>query len=120
MVDKKTTLKVPAEISRVQTMADGGLRLFVDTQEINPDDKGLVMALHKKIGWFLFSEQELKQEDTLDLPEIKVEKGEKTPGQRLRAVLFLLWNKKKTTESFDSYYRDYINRVIEKLKEGLD
>lgn len=120
MVDKKTTLKVPAEISRVQTMADGGLRLFVDTQEINPDDKGLVMSLHKKIGWFLFAEQELKQEDTLDLPEIKVEKGEKTPGQRLRAVLFLLWNKKKTTESFDSYYRDYINRVIEKLKEGLD
>ena len=102
------------------TMADGGLRLFVDTQELTSEDKAIVMGLHKKIGWFIFADQPIQQEDALNLPEIKMERGEKTPSQRLRAVLYLLWDKKKTTDSFDIYYREYINRVIEKLKEGLD
>jgi hypothetical protein len=121
---QKTILKVPAMISRVQTMADGGLRLFVDTQEIGPGDKGLVMELHKKIGWFLFAEQELKQEDILDLPEIQLEAGEKPLSQTMRGVLFRLWEKAKaedkTQKTSEGFYRDWMSRAIEKLKEGLD
>jgi len=113
-------LKVPAEISRVQTMADGGLRLFVDTQEVGPEDKGLIMGLHKKLGWFLFAETALEKEDTLDLPEIKFEKGEKTPSQRLRAVLFLLWEKQGKVGTSEEFYRRYLEKVIENLKSKLD
>lgn len=113
-------LKIPAEISRVQTMADGGLRLFVDTQELGPEDKGLVMGLHKKLGWFLFAETGITQEDVIDLPDIKVDKGEKTPAQRLRAVLYLLWKKQGEKGSSDDFYRKYLEKVIQKLKEQLD
>jgi len=116
----KQILKVPAEISRVQTMADGGLRLFVDTQEVGPEDKGLIMGLHKKLGWFLFAESEVNQEDALDLPDIKFEKDEKTPSQRLRAVLYLLWEKQGKKGTSEEFYRKYLEKVIESLKEKLN
>jgi len=35
------------------------------------------------------AEFEQKDLDDLDLPDIKVEKGEKTPSQRLRAVIYI-------------------------------
>jgi len=116
----KEILKVPSEISRVQTMSDGGLRLYVDTQELNPGDKGLIMGLHKKIGWFLFSETEIDKEETLDLPDVKIEKGQKSDSQRLRAVLYLLWEKQGKVGVFDDYYKRYMNRAIEVLKEKLN
>lgn len=112
-------LKVPSQITRIQTMADGGLRLFVDTQEISAEDKAAVMELHKQIGWFLFSESQIKEEDVLNLPDIQLDKGEKSPSQRLRAVLYLLWEKQGKKGSSEQFYRDYLERVISKLKEQL-
>ena len=101
-------------------MSDKGIRVQVDTQELDPKDAGDVMLLKGKMGWFIFADQPIQEEDVKDLPEVKVEKGEKTPSQRLRGVLFLLWNQTKSTLTFDQFYRDYLNKVIEKLKEQLD
>ena len=115
----KLVLQVPAEISRVQTMSDGGLRLFVDTQEIKPEDKGLVMEMHKKLGWFLFAEQPVDILDVENLPKIELEEGEKQPSQRLRAVLFVYWEQKKIKEPFDLFYRRKIEQFIERVKEEL-
>lgn len=119
-MDKKNLLKVPAEISRIQTMADGGLRLFVDTQEISSKDKGLVMELHKKLGWFLFSETSIEKEDVLDLPEIKLDKGQKSPSLRLRNVLYLVWEQQGKKGSSEEFYKNYMERIIIKLKEQLN
>lgn len=115
----KIILKVPSIISRIQTMADGGLRLFVDTQEITTEDKADVMGLHNKIGYFVFAEQDILQEDIKDLPEIKLEIGEKSPSARLRAVLFIFWEQQKIQEPFDIFYRRKMESFIEAVKEKL-
>ncbi len=115
----KNLLKVPSEITRVQTMADGGLRLFVDTQEVGAEEKGLIMGLHKKIGWFLFAETDIPIEETLNLPEIKLDKGQKSEAQRMRATLYRLWEKHGKQGSSEEHYKNWMNRAIEKLKEGL-
>ena len=116
---ENTILKVPAEISRVQTMSDGGLRLFVDTQELTPEDKGLVMELHNKLGVFVFSEQGISEEDIKNLPKIELEEGEKHPSARLRASLFVYWEQKKISEPFDIYYRRMMEKFINSVKEKL-
>jgi len=114
-MENKTLLKIPSEISRVQTMSDGGLRLYVDTQEISSEDKGLIMGFHHKIGWFLFAEQAPKIED-IDLPEIKYEKGQKSKSQQLRGVLYRVWEKKGKNGTSDEFYEKYMARLIQKLK----
>lgn len=115
-------LKVPSVIEKVMTMADGGLRLFVDTQELQPEDKGVVMNFHKKQGYFVFSEQyeNINVEDIKNLPKIELEEGEKSPSIRLRAVLYVYWEEKKVGGSFDSFYKKQMERFIQTIKEKLN
>ena len=112
-------LQVPAEISRVQTMSDGGLRLFVDTQEISSEDKGLVMGMFNKVGWFLFAEQPIDALEAVDLPKIELEEGEKQPSQRLRATLYVYWEQKKIAEPFDTFYKRKMEEFINVIKDKL-
>lgn len=115
-------LKVPSVIEKVMTMADGGLRLFVDTQELQPEDKAAVMNFHKKQGYFIFAEQydQINLEDVKDLPKIEVEEGERHPSIRLRAVLYVYWEQKKLTGTFDSFYKKQMERFIQSIKEKLN
>ena len=120
MKKEKVILKVPSTIEKVMTMNDGGIRLFVDTQELTDEDKGVVMSLHKKIGHFVFSEQSIQPEDLVDLPEVKLEEGEKSPSHRLRSALFVLWDQKKISEPFDTFYKKQVERFIAAVKEKLN
>lgn len=117
---EKTILKVPATISKITTMSDGGLRLQVDTQEINPLDAGKIMELRNKLGHFVFAEQAITIEDIKDLPEIKLEEGEKAPSTRLRATLFVFWEQHKVQEPFDIFYRRKVESFIDVVKEKLN
>lgn len=119
IMEVKTILKVPSEISKIMTMHDGGLRLFIDTQELMPEDKAKVMELHRKIGWFIFADQPIEEADIKDLPKIQLEEGEKSPSARLRAVLFVYWETNKIAEPFDIFYRRKIEDFISVIKDKL-
>ena len=92
-------------------MADKSLRLQVDTQELGKDDKAKIFDLHDVLGWFVFSKVEIKDEDILDLPEIKPEfKNEKSPSQRLRNRLFVYFEGTHTG-NFDSWYKKEMDKI---------
>lgn len=113
-------IKIPSTISKVETLSDGTIRLKVDCQELQGQDGAEILKLYRKLGVFVFSESDISEEDLKDLPEVKVEQGEKTPGQRLRGVLYRLWEQTKTGKSFDEFYRDYMSALCEKIKEQLN
>jgi len=117
---QKEILKVPAIISKVMTMADKGLRLQVDTQELDHSDEARVMSLRGKIGMFVFAEQEVLAEDIKNLPKIELEEGEKAPSGRLRAVLYVYWEKHKVQENFDIFYRKKMEQFIDAIKEKIN
>ena len=108
--------QVPSAIHKIQTLVDGGVKLFVITQELSPDEMAILFSLKNKIGWFLFKEQPIKEED-LEVPEVDIEVGEKTPSQRLRAILYVIWEKSKPTSTFDEFYRQKMEMLINWLKE---
>jgi len=117
---EKEILKVPSTISKITTMSDGGLRLQIDTQEIHPTDAGKVMELRNKLGVFVFVEEDIKPEDLKDLPKVELEEGEKSPSSRLRATLYVYWDKHKTSQPFDIFYRRQMESYIETVKEKLN
>lgn len=119
--EQKQLLKAPGTISKITTMEDRVLRLQIDAQEMTPEDEAVLLGLRDKVGWFVFAPnlKDITEED-LNLPEVKVEKGEKSPGQRLRAVLFIAWKQQKRKEDFDIFYKSYMNRVIENIKTKLE
>lgn len=110
---------IPATITKVTTMRDKTVRLQVDCQETAPETMAELFALNDTLGWFFFHEQPIKEIDTSNLPEIKLEKGQKTPSERLHAVLYVLWVNEKSDMSFDNYYLAKMNQLIEMIKSKL-
>lgn len=114
----REVLKVPSSISKVMTMADGCLRINVDTQEMDNESKAILMGLYNKPGVFVFAES-LNQEDVVDLPEVKIEKGEKTPSQILRNRMFVYWKETKKDIDFDLFYRKEMERIGQAYLEKI-
>jgi len=111
--------QVPSMISKITTMGDKSLRLQIDTQELSPSDNALVFALYDKLGYFIFKEVEIKPED-IDVPNyVKEFKDDKSPSQRLRAVMFLTWEQGKKENTFDSFYKNKMEEIINHFKKTL-
>ncbi len=83
------------------------VRITIDTQEsLTPDQTSELFALYEKLGHFFFLEKPDVKIDTSTLPEIRLEAGEKSPGQRLRAALYIYW------EQRTDIYRRWMERAI--------
>lgn len=100
-------------------MSDRTIRLNIDCQEISPVEEAKIFELRGKLGWFLFSEQIMKDEDIKNLPDIVLEKNEKSPSERLRSVLFVFWTQQGSKGSFDSFYKGQMEKIINRFKEEL-
>ena len=111
-------LKVPSQIVKVETMSDGGMKLVVNTSELAPNDKGELMGLHNKLGWFLFSVTDIVQEDIPDEP-VEFE-GQKTYSERLRNVLFRLHEAQGgNPEEFEPFRAKIMENLINRYKAKL-
>ena len=110
--------KVPSTIKKVATMTDRGLRLTVDTNELDPKDQAELFSLKDKFGWFLFKETKFEESDVLDLPDIKPEfKGDKTPSQRMRGIIYVIWEKLGSQKTFEEFYKSKVEEINTWLKD---
>ena len=113
-----------AEVTKVETLIKG-LKLVFHTNELPPDEMAKIFSFYDKQGWLLFKGNAAIQPDEVkDLPEVKLDYGEKSPGQRLRACLFHYWRqtggvKRLDGKTFEQYYREYMERLINAIKEKL-
>lgn len=96
------------------------VRLTIDTQEtLTPEQKSELFDLYESVGYFFFHKQADVKIKTDDLPEIQLEDGEKSPSQRLRAVLFVYWQQKGSKDDFELFYRRWMERAVDKIKQQL-
>ena len=123
MNKQKELLQLPATIESIGSRKDGTYKLVVGTQELTDSQALAVVQLNRKLGWFVFKVNELQKSDLVDIPEITPEfKKDKSPSQRLRGVLYVLWEQKykKTNQSFEGYYKMQMEKIIGWAKEKLD
>lgn len=114
--------QAPAQISKIETMSDGGVRVVIDTQEINDSEELTKLFRLRKgdLGYFLFKGSEIKNDDLPDDKELLEEGDSKTPSQRLRAVIFVHWKEVKGGKGdFNAYYREQMEKFITAVKEKL-
>lgn len=112
-------LQVQAQMVKGSSMSHRSLRLQFDTNENLTDEQmGKIMAWQDKLGWLSFSVLAIKPENLLNLPEPKSDES-KSPSQRLRAVLFILWEQKGKEGDFETFYRAKMESVINMIKEKL-
>lgn len=108
---------IPAQLDGVTPLKDGGVSLRFHTQETTTTDKVTLMEFYQSFGYLLFSANEIKE---ADIPKANAYKdGGKSPSQRQRAVIFLMWQQKGGIGDFEAYYNTTMERVIDQLKEKL-
>lgn len=114
-------LQIPATIESINSRVDGTWSLKVGTQELSEENAKAILGLNRKLGWFIFKETPLEEADIINIPESTPEfKGDKTPGQRLRGVLYVLWEQTKATKTFDEFYRTKMEQIIDWVKGKLE
>jgi len=115
-------LQIPAQIEKIETLSDGSIKIVSITQELTPDDMTTLFALRNKLGWMLFKETRIKEEDLVKIPdEVKEFKEDKTPSQRLRSVLWINWRDNTgQKEDFNTYYGKVVESIIKQFKSKLE
>lgn len=109
-----------SQIESVSTRADNTIKIVLGTQELSPEQATMLFSLKGRQGWMMFSENELNQEDIPQEPAPEF-KTDKTPSQRLRAVLYKFWElNTNKVKQFDDFYKEWMEKKISEIKEHLN
>lgn len=101
-------------LSGIRTRADGSISLTLVTPELEAEDITAFASLRNTNLKILIQPVDGKP---VELKEIKGEFDTKTPSQRLRSVLYVLWKETDGTGEFEDFYRRRMNAIIDKIKE---
>jgi hypothetical protein len=115
-MDKKN-FQVPAILSGITFKVDGGLSLRFTTNELTTPEKVGVGDFINQFGYLLFAPNEFED---ADIPKNNTPSDLKPPSQRLRGVLYLLWEKFKVVNDFDIFYKQQMEMIIQHYKDKLD
>lgn len=113
---------LPATIENITTRKDHTVKIVLGTQELSPGKAGEVFNLMNKLATVYISEKETIPQRELDqVDQIDPEFGGKTQSQRIRNVLYILFEKdKEGFKDFDQYYHSKTEKYIEHLKSKID
>jgi hypothetical protein len=113
-------IQVPATLEGISTLKDGGASVRFHTQELSDEDLAVLFKYTDKFGWLIFAETEAEVQDIKELEAIRKDTGGKSPSQRLRGALFVLWQQRgDTNTSFEQFYSQQMEKVIENVKGRL-
>lgn len=116
-------LIIPSTIEAISTRRDNTIKIVVGTQELSPEKEAELFRHKNKLGFIAFKEASFQPDEVKLLTNIgdSVENIGKTPSERIRNVLFILFNKNKEGYSnFDSFYKAKTEMYIEHLKKQID
>ena len=108
------TYQIPAQLTRFASMTDKGLKLTFETGELTPEMSANVQYSFQKVGYLAFAPDPFATHELEEIDKIKVEFTDtgKPPSQRLRAVLYRLWE--QTPEGFKTF-TEFYNAKMEVL-----
>ena len=111
------SLEVSAIITGVRSKVDGSLGLSMTTPELTPEEKAEFMRLQGVNLIALFSPLDEK-----DAPKYVVDKEieTKTPSNRLRNTLYVLWEQEGARGEFDEFYKNKMEKFIDAIKDKLE
>lgn len=113
----KQLIQVPASVQNMNPRADRSWKLVFETgRELTGEEVKLLTDNFQGEGWLLFSPNEIQ---TADVPDVDVEETGKKPSQRLRNVIYRLWEHQGSHGDFEMFYRVSMERAINNVKERL-
>ena len=119
----KKTVIFEGGVNKVSTLADGTLSINIHTQELPDDTMMRIFNLRKSPGMVLISSDDISKSEQEEVEKFTTdfEVGKnKTASQRLRAVLYRVWENGEQLHDFPIWYESQMERIINKYKSTLD
>lgn len=112
---------IPAVFTKPVFKVDKSVRLEFETREFEGVEAATLMDMRGSEGWLLFTANRDDAKEEV-IPDEKADAmlGTKTQAQRLRGVLFRVWEQHGSKGDFETFYRTAMERVIEQFKEKLE
>lgn len=112
---------LPVIVSSIRSLKDGSVSVTVETQELSPAKAGQLFELRNKVCFAYFSAKQIENNERALIDALDPELKGKTPGQRLRAVLYRLWEQQpEGYKDSESHYRAKMESIIETFKSNLE
>jgi hypothetical protein len=115
-------LIIPGTLVGFRTTADRTIKFTVESQEISGTNVSLLHNLLSKYVKCLLSDSNISSIEESMIDEEKLTDGRKikSKAQRLRAVLFKLHEQTQTNQTFDEFYNERMEALIEHFKSKLN
>lgn len=110
-------IKTQAIITSFRSKVDRSLSFSVQTPELTTTERATFMDLQGLNVEMLIDPKDEKFEGTVTIDKEVVTK---TPSQRLRAVMFLTWQKNGSNGDFQAFYQTEMERLIDSYKRQLE
>lgn len=111
---------IQCEVSSVRSLVDGSVRITLDTPEISGSKAGELFDLRKNIAYCYISPKAIESNVVKMVNALDPELRGKTPGQRLRGVMFRMWEQNNEGYSdSESFYIAKMELIINTYKSQL-
>jgi hypothetical protein len=108
------------EIGSVKSLVDGSVSVTLLTPEISGGKVGELFDLRKKIAYVYISARQVETNEKVIVDGLNPELKGKSPGQRLRNVLFIKWQQdNEGYKDSESYYVAKMENLITHFKNEL-
>ena len=110
-------LSLPVTVEGIRTLSDNAMGLNLHTQEVNEIDAALLYKFRHQ-----HCEMRLTPYGSENEPVTVVDKDltDKTPSQRLRACLYVLWEKEGKIGEWDKFYQERMEKLINFVKNKIE
>jgi hypothetical protein len=109
-------IRTEAQLTSFRSRADGSVGFSGVTPEMSSPEKVALFDLQNVLVELLVYPKDTKD---AEVTEVHREMEGKTPCQRLRAVLFVLWKQQGEKEHFEGFYSMHMEKLIEFVKTKL-
>jgi hypothetical protein len=107
-------------IDKITTLKDKSVKITIDTQELSPQNAGEIFTLMNTLATVYISPSEVTSREMAQVDAIEPEMPGKSPSQRMRNVMFILWKQdNEGYREFDMYYLKKMEDIINELKNNI-
>jgi hypothetical protein len=113
---------IPGQVEGISTRKDKTIKITIGTQELTPSAAAELLRLSQSYCYFGIKEEPFRKEETELIDSLKTNIDSlKTPSQRLRAVLYRIYETdNEGYQDFLTYYNAKLEKLIASLKEVLN
>lgn len=112
---------LPVYVENITTRKDKTVKITLGSQEVSPAIAGELFRLLNQLAACYISPKAIAQSEIDQVDKLDPEMGGKTQSQRLRSVLFKLFEQNaEGFKDFNNYYHAKMDLLIEHYKTKID